>query len=198
MSIAVYNIKGGVGKTTLSVQISQMLNYMYVSNDPFASAHNLLDASKVKMFSEEKYNEIPFEEKTVYDFGGFFDKRISNIIKKVDKVVIPTLTSIVDVQGTLATLNAVLKLNKNVVIVINRAKNNEKAIELRDYLLDEIAAIDKSLEIEILFVRDSSPLEDSLFDCLSIVEKAGNNRFRLHQYRNPIEDLSKLTSALEV
>lgn len=46
MSIVVYSIKGGVGKTTLSVQISQMLDYTYVTNDSHSSAHNLMPEEK--------------------------------------------------------------------------------------------------------------------------------------------------------
>ena len=46
MSFVVYSIKGGVGKTTLSVQISQMFDYTYVTNDSHSSAHNLMPEEK--------------------------------------------------------------------------------------------------------------------------------------------------------
>ena len=129
MSIVVYSIKGGVGKTTLSVQISQMLDYTYVTNDSHSSAHNLMPEEKGFLVSTEEYEEIPYDENIVYDFGGFKDHRINDIIKKANKIVIPTLTSIVDVQGTIATLKDVALINKNIIIVINRTKNNNKAVE---------------------------------------------------------------------
>ena len=197
MSYAVYSIKGGVGKTTLSVQISQMFNYTYVTNDSHSSAHNLMPEEKGFLVSKEEYKEIPFDENIVYDFGGFKDERIKEVLNKVNKVLIPTLTSIVDVQATLATLKDVAKVNKNIVIVVNRTKNNNKASELKEYLQEEIKKQFKNLHIPIIFVRDSSVLEDSLFDCEYVEDKAGSNRFKRHIYRNAIEDMIQLRQNLE-
>ena len=197
MSIVVYSIKGGVGKTTLSVQISQMLDYTYVTNDSHSSAHNLMPEEKGFLVSSEEYEEIPYDDRVVYDFGGFKDTRINDIIKKSNKVIIPTLTSIVDVQATLATLKDVIEVNKNIIIVVNRTKNNNKSIELKEYLLEEIEKLYGKVNIPIIFVRDSSVLEDSLFDCEYVEIKAGNNRFKRHIYRNAIEDMIDLRKTLE-
>lgn len=197
MSIVVYSIKGGVGKTTLSVQISQMLDYTYVTNDSHSSAHNLMPEEKGFLVSSEEYEEIPYDDKVVYDFGGFKDTRINDIIKKSNKILIPTLTSIVDVQATLATLKDVIEVNKNIIIVVNRTKNNNKSTELKEYLLEEIEKLYGKVNIPIIFVRDSSVLEDSLFDCEYVEIKAGNNRFKRHIYRNAIEDMIDLRKTLE-
>ena len=197
MSFVVYSIKGGVGKTTLSVQITQMLEHTYVTNDSHSSAHNLMPEEKGFLVSIEEYEEIPYDDNIVYDFGGFKDTRINDIIKQAKKIVIPTLTSIVDVQATMATLKDVIEINKNIIIVVNRAKNNNKATELKEYLDDEIKKLDSSINIPIIFVRESSVLEDSLFDCEYVETKAGTNRFKRHIYRNAIEDMIKLKKILE-
>ncbi len=197
MSYVVYSIKGGVGKTTLSVQITQMLEHTYVTNDSHSSAHNLMPEEKGFLVSIEEYEEIPYDDNVVYDFGGFKDTRINDIIKQAKKIVIPTLTSIVDVQATMATLKDVIEINKNIIIVVNRAKNNNKATELKEYLDDEIKKLDSSINIPIIFVRESSVLEDSLFDCEYVETKAGTNRFKRHIYRNAIEDMIKLKTILE-
>jgi cellulose biosynthesis protein BcsQ len=197
LSLVVYSIKGGVGKTTLSVQISQMLDYTYVTNDSHSSAHNLMPDEKGFLVSSEEYEEIPFDNNIVYDFGGFKDSRINNIIKQSKKIIIPTLTSIVDVQATLATLKDVAQINKNIILIVNRTKNNNKAIELKEYILEEVEKSYKDINIDILFVRESSVLEDSLFDCEYVETKAANNRFKRHIYRNAIEDMIKLREVLE-
>ena len=196
MSFVVYSIKGGVGKTTLSVQISQMLEYTYVTNDSHSSAHNLMPEEKGFLVSSEEYEEIPFDNNVVYDFGGFKDTRIKDIIKQSKKIIIPTLTSIVDLQATLATLKDIAEVNKNIIIVINRAKNNNKALELKEYLEEEIKKSYNDLNITIIFVRESSVLEDSLFDCEYVENKAGDNRFKRHIYRNAIEDMITLKNSL--
>ena len=197
MSFVVYSIKGGVGKTTLSVQISQMLEHTYVTNDSHSSAHNLMPEEKGFLVSIEEYEEIPYDDNVVYDFGGFKDTRINDIIKQANKIVIPTLTSIVDVQATMATLKDVIEINKNIILVVNRAKNNNKATELKEYLADEIKKLDSNINIPIIFVRESSVLEDSLFDCEYVETKVGNNRFKRHIYRNAIEDMIELKKTLE-
>ena len=197
MSFVVYSIKGGVGKTTLSVQISQMLEHTYVTNDSHSSAHNLMPEEKGFLVSSEEYEEIPYDDNVVYDFGGFKDTRINDIIKQANKIVIPTLTSIVDVQATMATLKDVIEINKNIILVVNRAKNNNKATELKEYLADEIKKLDSNINIPIIFVRESSVLEDSLFDCEYVETKAGTNRFKRHIYRNAIEDMIELKKTLE-
>ncbi|MBU0924020.1 hypothetical protein KKG81_03980 [bacterium] len=196
MSFVVYSIKGGVGKTTLSVQISQMLEYTYVTNDSHSSAHNLMPEEKGFLVSSEEYEEIPFDNNVVYDFGGFKDTRIKDIIKQSKKIIIPTLTSIVDLQATLATLKDIAEVNKNIIIVINRAKSNNKALELKEYLEEEIKKSYNDLNIIIIFVRESSVLEDSLFDCEYVENKAGDNRFKRHIYRNAIEDMITLKNSL--
>jgi len=196
VSFVVYSIKGGVGKTTLSVQISQMLEYTYVTNDSHSSAHNLMPEEKGFLVSSEEYEEIPFDNNVVYDFGGFKDTRIKDIIKQSKKIIIPTLTSIVDLQATLATLKDIAEVNKNIIIVINRAKSNNKALELKEYLEEEIKKSYNDLNIIIIFVRESSVLEDSLFDCEYVENKAGDNRFKRHIYRNAIEDMITLKNSL--
>ncbi|QKF82975.1 hypothetical protein [Halarcobacter ebronensis] len=197
MSYVVYSIKGGVGKTTLSVQISQMLGLTYVTNDSHSSAHNLMPEEKGFLVSKEEYEEIPFDENVVYDFGGFKDTRINSIIKQAKKVIIPTLTSIVDLQATMATLKDVKEINENIIIVVNRAKNNNKAVELKEYLNEEIKKLYKDIKIPIVFVRESSVLEDSLFDCEYVETKAGENRFKRHIYRNAIEDMQEIKKLLK-
>ena len=174
-----------------------MLDYTYVTNDSHSSAHNLMPEEKGFLVSTEDYDEIPFDENIVYDFGGFKDSRINDIIKQASKIIIPTLTSIVDVQATIATLKDVYEINKNIIIVINRTKNNNKAIELKEYLEEEINKSYKDMKVFILFVRDSSVLEDSLFDCEAIETKVGTNRFKRHIYRNAIEDMNNIKKALE-
>lgn len=174
-----------------------MLDYTYVTNDSHSSAHNLMPEEKGFLVSSEEYEEIPYDDRVVYDFGGFKDTRINDIIKKSNKVIIPTLTSIVDVQATLATLKDVIEVNKNIIIVVNRTKNNNKSTELKEYLLEEIEKLYGKVNIPIIFVRDSSVLEDSLFDCEYVEIKAGNNRFKRHIYRNAIEDMIDLRKTLE-
>jgi MinD superfamily P-loop ATPase len=197
MSAVFYTIKGGVGKTTLSVQLAQMKNQYYVTNDAHASAHEFLDEERALLISSEE-NEIPFDDEAIYDFGGFKDIRIKPIIEKADIVCIPTLMSRVDIKACLATVKEVMEINKNILVIVNRAKSNGKAQEMQEFLEFEISRFNKDANIRFLIVREANVLEDSLFDCNAVIEKAKVNKLAAHIYRNTIKDMSDLLEMTEV
>ncbi|MDK2063345.1 ParA family protein [Aliarcobacter butzleri] len=195
MSITFFTIKGGVGKTTLSVQVAQMLGYDYITNDGHSAVVDLLDEDRALLVSESE-KEIPFFKNVVYDFGGFKDLRIKNIIENSDVVVIPTLMSRNDIKATIATLEEVSLINKNIVIVLNRSKSIEKAEELKEFLKDEIKLLKIKANISYVIIREANVLELSSFDCESIVKKAKANKFSMYIYRNVIEDMSNLIQTI--
>lgn len=195
MSICFFTIKGGVGKTTLSVQVAQMLGYDYITNDGQSSSIDLLDEDRALLIGESE-KEIPFFKNVVYDFGGFKDLRIKNVLKSSDVVCVPTLMSRNDIKATLATLEEVALINKNIVIVLNRAKTIEKAEELKEFLKDEIKLLKIKANISYVIVREANVLELSSFDCEAITEKAKVNKFSMYIYRNVIEDMNNLVKAL--
>jgi hypothetical protein len=88
-------------------------------------------------------------------------------------------------------------INKNILIIINRAKPNGKADELKEFLEDELARLNINANIEFLIVRESNVLEDSLFDCESIIDKAKGNKFTTYIYRNVIEDMTQLLNRIK-
>lgn len=195
MSVAFFTIKGGVGKTTLSVQVAQMLGYDYITNDGQSSSIDLLDEDRALLIGESE-KEIPFFKNVVYDFGGFKDLRIKNVLKSSDVVCVPTLMSRNDIKATLATLEEVALINKNIVIVLNRAKTIEKAEELKEFLKDEIKLLKIKANISYVIVREANVLELSSFDCEAITEKAKVNKFSMYIYRNVIEDMNNLVKAI--
>lgn len=198
-SYAVYSIKGGVGKTTISVQLAKSLQFMYVSNDPHAGAQNLFEENEGFLIPEE-IEEIPFENGLVFDFGGFKDLRIKSVLAQCEKVIVPTLTSVLDVQSTLSILKDINEVNKNVVIVINRIKPDysnknkfAKPESLEEYLRGELKRNNVEFDtLEFVYLKESALLEDCLFDCKSVFEKVGEDKFRKHIYRVVLEDIETL------
>ena len=107
MIITVYSLKGGVGKTSISLNLSVELKHNLIDNDPFGGVTELLNKGKRKKIGysvHEDEESIPRARNTVYDFGGFKDDRTHPILAKSDVVIIPTLHSYADIKTTVSTI----------------------------------------------------------------------------------------------
>jgi len=82
MKIAVFNKKGGVGKTSLSFSIAKDLDYFLISNDD--STIEIAYPNRAKIMREPK-----LIDNCVYDFGGFVDLNILEVLNKTDLIIIP-------------------------------------------------------------------------------------------------------------
>lgn len=205
MTLSVYNIKGGTGKTSISIQLAKILNLTYVSNDEEGGAYDVFEEDRAFLVKENEYKTIPFAENTLYDFGGFrTTQNIGEILKQSDVIVIPTLTSKGDIKGTLKMLKEVHSINQNVLVIINRVKANysstnkfEKPDILINYFNEELAnnkLVFKNLNYALL--REATIIEDGTFDGESVYDIA-NTKFKKHIYRNSIKDLDFIIKTLK-
>jgi cellulose biosynthesis protein BcsQ len=111
MTIAVYSEKGGVGKTSISYSLAKDLEMKYITNDQ--------SLSMLKMGNARLCNKkIPFQENTLYDFGGFKSEEAIDIISKVDLVLIPTICDMNSIAKALGTIKKILKKNKDTKIIV--------------------------------------------------------------------------------
>ena len=111
MTVAIYSEKGGVGKTSLSFSLAKDLKMKYITNDQ--------SLSMMKMGSARLCNKnIPFQENTLYDFGGFKSEEALEIISKVDLVLIPTICDINSIAKALGTIKKILKIKKETKIIV--------------------------------------------------------------------------------
>jgi len=115
-TIAIYNTKGGVGKTSLSYNISKDLGYQYITNDISASMLKMSKSRNIK-------TNIPLKENTLYDFGGFEDKEAFKIINEVDLVIVPTIC---DMNSLARTLSLLKKIKHENVIVVGTMIDKKK------------------------------------------------------------------------
>ena len=105
MILTTYNIKGGTGKTSISIQLAKALNLTYISNDKEGGACEVFDDNKSFLVTEDEYTKIPLEKDCIYDLGGFrTNQNIYEIIKGSDFVIVPTLISRGDIKGTIKML----------------------------------------------------------------------------------------------
>lgn len=125
MKIAVWNGKGGVGKTPLAFSLAKDLDYPYITND---------DTHLLQKYSKSAFETKPkIYKKAVYDFGGF-TSNILHVIKDADIVIIPTNPDNMSIYKTIKTYEEVIKYNNNIIVIIGDWTDIKEYNETADIL----------------------------------------------------------------
>lgn len=128
--IAVLSLKGGQGKTTIATHYALYSRSHYYTNDYNSGTETLYKGK----FPDGHFHLIRPQDtgidmvshKLVFDFGGFSDNRMPDIIAGADLCVVPvSCFSTADIKSLFVTVDAVEKLNRQIVIVINNTATKD-------------------------------------------------------------------------
>jgi cellulose biosynthesis protein BcsQ len=126
MIATVYNFKGGVGKTSISVNLSLTLGWKVYSNDYYCPLEDVLPEGRFKKYEpNEEIQPYLGKDNLIFDFGGQIDFRIIPAILQSNFVLIPLINETIDIKVTLSTIEAIREINDNIVIIINRTQGND-------------------------------------------------------------------------
>jgi len=175
MKISIITTDGGAGKTAIAFAIAKDFNYFLLSNDDsiIESAY----PEMAKIMSKPK-----IIDNTVYDFGGFVNDGIIDIIKHSDIVIVPCINDLNSKMKAIKTINELSKYNNNFLVVATRleAKNDFKEID---------EAIKKKFnDISILPLKKSKIFKNALEYGLSPLELIVENKRLAYNYRNIISE----------
>jgi len=208
MKVAVYSPKGGVGKTSISLNLALELDWFLISNDEFGGVVELLNKGRSRakgLLVKANDKDITNKELTVYDFGGFRDNRVQVILKAADVVIIPTLHSYSDIKATLSTIvelqthlhqtNIIIAINK--VSTSSKKKDEKGEKDYADYV-DTKANIkafisQNNLEkVKFIKIRDNKSWKNSTSKGKSLKDLANKSPLVKNSSKSGIEDLDKL------
>jgi cellulose biosynthesis protein BcsQ len=126
MKIAVYNFKGGVGKTSISLGYALNQGFAVVTNDFHSPLERVLSEEYIiKLKSDETMPIFDDDLEVVFDLGGSIDERAVSAIKQSDWVIIPTVNSVVDLHMTLQTINQVSDYNTKILVIVNKLEKGD-------------------------------------------------------------------------
>lgn len=187
MKIVVWNLKGGQGKTVLSVAMAMLADMYVVTNDVHSPIDEVLGEDKaLRLGMRDKLPEVPDGVNLIYDFGGYPDARIIEAAKQADCIFIPIIyESPLEMQVTINAIAEIEKYNSNIVIVLNKAKagDYERAKEV-------FAQFD--YEYPLMEVKKSTVFSRSIEKKKSLQELVDENPLFSFHYSKPLEQVRAL------
>lgn len=149
MKIAVATIDGGAGKTAISFALAKELDYYLISNDD--SVIELVYPNMAKITKDLKVIND-----TVYDFGGFVDAGVTDIIKHCDIVIVPCINDLNSKMKAIKTITELSKFNERFLVIATRLENEQDFLEVKQ------AIQDKFPHVEVLPLRKTKMLKNAL------------------------------------
>ena len=174
MKITIWSKKGGVGKTSLAYNIARDLDLFLISNDD--SIIELAYPNKSKIMQYPK-----LIDNVVYDFGGFVDDSIKNILDNSDLIIIPMLNDLNSFKKTISTLNDID--TRKVLIVANKANKDD---------FREIEEFFKNKNIKTLELPETRIFKKAFLEKKSINQIVNANKFHRYTYRNIAEKYNNI------
>lgn len=126
--IVVYNFKGGEGKTRISLNIALELGYSIITNDVFTPLEKILPEERyLKVYPKDTIPELSIEDEkeVVFDFGGYPDTRVVNVLKRAKHIIVPVSNDEDGIQVAVNSIDTISEYNKNIAIVVNKAEKGD-------------------------------------------------------------------------
>ncbi|NQU63595.1 MAG: hypothetical protein HQ517_04840 [SAR324 cluster bacterium] len=128
MKICVFNLKGGVGKSVISLNLALTMGYNVVTNEQYGRIEDVLPE---KTFYRMKYNQkkapdFADDANIIFDLGGYVDTKVSGVLLQSDCVLVPVVFGTRDdVQVSINSINEIQSHNSNIIIIANRTRKGD-------------------------------------------------------------------------
>ncbi len=177
MQIAIYNQKGGAGKTMLATQIALYYDATIFELDPYGVLTQTLNEDRVVKLNLE--DSIPTIEDgdVVYDFGGFDDERLDSL-KDLDLIIIPFQPTINSLGTTVKSFFRVYKMNIPILFVVNGYMKEDDVEDAVEFLLEQLA-----IDVQFASIPHTRALQTAENSSVSVIELANSGGLKGHTYK---------------
>ena len=189
MKIIVWNLKGGQGKTVLSLAIAMLEGAYVITNDRHSPIDEVIGEDRgLRLKADDPLPSVPAEIDLIYDFGGFPDVRTIEAAKNADYIVVPIIyESPLEMQVTLNALREIEAYNKNIVVVVNKAKPND--LERTESVLKDFG-----FNYPIFEIKQSTVFSKAVENKKSLQELVDENPLWRIPYSKPLKQVKTLIS----
>lgn len=130
--ITLWSVKGGVGKTSIALNIALSLDCGIITNERYTLLDKVLEKDKfLKLSLDQNVPQISCDHSIIFDMGGYLDKRVKQAVQQSDYVIIPTTSDKLDMQGTISTIGEVKTINNNIIIIVNKIEKDSEFEEVK-------------------------------------------------------------------
>jgi len=175
MKIAIFNQKGGVGKTMLATQIALYFDLKIVELDPYGILKSLMPERVIKLGLRDEIDENL--NNVVFDFGGFDDLRLEQVAKQSDLVIIPFNPTLISLGGTLKSYLKVKNLNDNILFIANGYIKEQDVKDAVEFLEEHIKE-----PIEYFGIPFTRAVQTAENEVVSIVDLPKQGGLKKHTY----------------
>ncbi|MCR6580387.1 hypothetical protein, partial [Campylobacter insulaenigrae] len=166
------------GKTPFAFSIAKDLGYFLQSNDN----------SIIEKIYPEKAKILPTPKKIndcVYDFGGFVEKGVLDIVKESQTIIIPCTSNYNSLLRTLETLNEIGN-NERVCILVTDYRDEKEKNLICETLESNFT------NLNLFFFKFSKIIENSISSGASFTELYNENSLSRLSYTNFFQEYQKL------
>tara|TARA_Y100000389_G_scaffold196642_1_gene229935 strand:- start:22 stop:600 length:579 start_codon:yes stop_codon:yes gene_type:complete len=190
MKITIFSLKGGVGKTSISVNLALTLKYGIITNDVYTPLERVIaKESLLKLNQNQALPDLPENYDIIFDFGGYVDSRVVEAINISNYVIIPVTSSYLDLQLAINTIEEIKKYNNNIIIVANMLSSQ------KDYSLIQEAMTKMEYTYPIMPIKRTASIKNIFSNKQSIeslVSKGGLSKYHYQNAKSQFDDLVKL------
>jgi cellulose biosynthesis protein BcsQ len=201
--IALYSIKGGEGKTALSLFLALQLEYGLITNEIYSELDSVLPKGRVKKIKHtDQFPTIPDDWPVVYDLRGSADKNVIDVLKTVDYVIVP-VTNTPEIRQSLATILEVRPHNKNIIVVANKIQKGDLALinyKARNLIPDfsyPVFPMKHTKMFERLY-KEKKSISDFLAGCKNPLDKTKKNPLAQRWYKEPLQQFDEIINYLSL
>lgn len=189
MKIVVWNLKGGQGKTVLSLAIAMLEEAYIVTNDRHSPIDEVIGEDRgLRLKASDPLPNVPEDIDLIYDFGGFPDVRTIEAAQSADYIVVPIIyESPLEMQVTLNALREIEAYNKNIIVVLNKAKPDD--LERTKSVLSEFG-----FQYPIFEIKQSTVFSKAVESKKSLQELVDENPLWRIPYSKPLKQVKALIS----
>lgn len=175
----VATLDGGAGKTALAFALALDFNFYLISNDDSIIA----DVYEGAMITDEPQ----IADEVIYDFGGFADGGVIDIIKSCDVLIVPCINDKTSLRKANQTIEELSKYIDNIFVVATRVRNQRDLAAIKDGIVHDV---------DVLPMRDTKMFKDCQEFGVGVYTLIKHDKKLRYAYRNGVTEYDAMVARI--